>query len=223
MWALTTDCQQARNRRPARRVQPSVFALQRVWAGCQYGWWLCCWQVPGTPLGPAKGSLAGEFPQDNLREVWRLDSYPGKSFAFFVVSNTGPHRLVSRGIGASTEMQLVQLRQRDHWVESAGWLSPGAEGFALGRRNRGRFHRSWLLPTRSGGLGSGSGRQRGSIIVPAWWKCFCPAGGYGFRHSLKFGRNWCRQFRPPIYRVIEDAFGTDLISVPVGSSGGRIR
>lgn len=62
----------------------------------------------------------------------RLDSFPDQAGAFFVVSNAGPHRVVSRGIGPSAEKQSVQVRQEGRWVDTDGWLSPGARSFELG-------------------------------------------------------------------------------------------
>jgi hypothetical protein len=52
--------------------------------------------------------------------------------AFLVVSNSGRVSLVSRGVSASSEHQLVRVRIHDEWVDAERpWLSPGAAHFKL--------------------------------------------------------------------------------------------
>jgi hypothetical protein len=73
-------------------------------------------------------SLSVSFSHYGTYAYWPHDT----DCAFLVVSNSGRVSLVSRGVGASSEQQLVRVRIHDELVAAESpWLSPGAAHFKL--------------------------------------------------------------------------------------------
>jgi hypothetical protein len=79
-----------------------------------------------TPRSTGVPALSVQFVRYGF-----YDGY-GSNCAFLIVSNSGTGDLICRGVGASSEQQLIRLWTGKEWVDSDRvWLSPGSDYFKL--------------------------------------------------------------------------------------------